>query len=264
MAPDCSDTSDDEEESTTSISSGQRSGLGGLDSSLGSAVAPGDDEVPRILALLASVLERLIARNEQYMRGSSNRGSSSGKYLGIATARGAKNVFSARSCSSPGMVFSGLKAPSISIEKYLERIFKYTNCSPACFVVGYVYIDRLSHKHPDLPITPLNVHRLLVTSVMTASKILDDVHFNNAFFARVGGISTSEVNKLELEFLFRLDFRLTVTVQEFESYCSYLDREARLPSARPDHHHRSGFPAFESPRSNPKPPLVFSLFQWKP
>ncbi|KAH7576785.1 hypothetical protein JRO89_XS01G0148700 [Xanthoceras sorbifolium] len=43
----------------------------------------------------------------------------------------------------------GVRAPSISIPKYLERIYKYTNCSPSCFVVGYVYIDRLSHRHPD-------------------------------------------------------------------------------------------------------------------
>ncbi|KAL5865112.1 hypothetical protein ACOSQ3_002626 [Xanthoceras sorbifolium] len=45
--------------------------------------------------------------------------------------------------------FHGVRAPSISIPKYLERIYKYTNCSPSCFVVGYVYIDRLSHRHPD-------------------------------------------------------------------------------------------------------------------
>jgi len=71
--------------------------------------------------------------------------------------------------------FHGVRAPSISIPKYLERIYKYTSCSPSCFVVGYVYIDRLIHKHPDSLVVSLNVHRLLVTSVMVASKMLDDV-----------------------------------------------------------------------------------------
>lgn len=70
--------------------------------------------------------------------------------------------------------FHGVRAPSISIPKYLERIYKYTNCSPSCFVVGYVYIDRLTHMHPDSLVLSLNVHRLLVTSVMVASKMLDD------------------------------------------------------------------------------------------
>lgn len=72
-------------------------------------------------------------------------------------------------------VFHGVRAPAISIPKYLERIYKYTNCSPSCFVVGYVYVDRLSHKHPDSLVVSLNIHRLLVTCVMVASKIIDDV-----------------------------------------------------------------------------------------
>ncbi len=50
-------------------------------------------------------------------------------------------------------------------------------------------------------------------------------HFNNAFFARVGGVSVVELNRLELEFLFRLDFRLSVTTSVFESYCSHLEKE---------------------------------------
>lgn len=71
--------------------------------------------------------------------------------------------------------FHGVRAPSITIPNYIERIYNYTNCSPSCFVVGYVYIDRLVHKYPDSLVVSLNVHRLLVTSVMVASKILDDV-----------------------------------------------------------------------------------------
>lgn len=50
-------------------------------------------------------------------------------------------------------------------------------------------------------------------------------HFNNAFFARVGGVSVVELNRLELEFLFRLDFRLSVTTSVFESYCTHLEKE---------------------------------------
>lgn len=72
-------------------------------------------------------------------------------------------------------VFHGVRAPNISILKYIERIYKYTNCSPSCFVVGYVYIDRLLHKYPQSLVVSLNVHRLLVTAVMVAAKMLDDV-----------------------------------------------------------------------------------------
>ena len=36
------------------------------------------------------------------------------------------------------------------------------------------------------------------------------------------------MNALELDFLFRLNFRLHVTVSVFESYCSHLEREVAL------------------------------------
>ncbi|KAL7000178.1 hypothetical protein U1Q18_001326 [Sarracenia purpurea var. burkii] len=53
-------------------------------------------------------------------------------------------------------------------------------------------------------------------------------HYNNAFYARVGGISNAELNKLELELLFLLDFRVTVGSRVFESYCLFLEREMMM------------------------------------
>lgn len=57
-------------------------------------------------------------------------------------------------------------------------------------------------------------------------------HFNNAFYARVGGITNSELNNLEIDFLFRLDFRLQVTSNMFEGYCTHLEREMMLAGQR--------------------------------
>lgn len=123
---------------------------------------------PRVLTILSYVLEKLVARNDQLlMLGrhivAEDNGLMSNGEGGLKRILG-KN-FNA---------FHGVRAPNISIPKYLERLYKYTNCSPSCFVVGYVYIDRLGHKYPDSLLVSLNVHRLLVTSVMVASKMLDD------------------------------------------------------------------------------------------
>lgn len=52
--------------------------------------------------------------------------------------------------------------------------------------------------------------------------------YNNAYFAKVGGISTMEMNYMEREFLFGLNFRLNVTPTEYHSYCTYLQREMCL------------------------------------
>lgn len=100
--------------------------------------------------------------------------------------------------------------------------------APSCFVVAYAYIDRLIQQQPHLRITSLNVHRILITSVLVAAKFLDDMYYDNAYYAKIGGITTREMNTLEWEFLFLLDFRLQVTVSVFESYCSHLEREVAL------------------------------------
>jgi len=116
--------------------------------------------LPRVLFVLSSMLEKLVARNEKLVDVLNQQ--QNGLICGSVRLGNSLNTF------------HGVRAPSISIPKYLERIYKYTNCSPSCFVVGYVYIDRLTHRHPDSLVTSLNVHRLLVTSVMVASKMLDD------------------------------------------------------------------------------------------
>ncbi|KAL5972800.1 Cyclin-U1-1 [Asimina triloba] len=166
-------------------------------------ISPADGSTsPRVLTVLSSVLERLVTRNDQLVSES----------VVLESSKGLS-------------VFHGVRAPSISISKYLERIYKYTSCSPSCFIVGFIYIDRLAHRHPDSLVLSLNVHRLIVTSVMVASKVLDDVHYNNAFFARVGGVSNAELNRLELELLFMLDFGVMVSARVFESYCLHLEKE---------------------------------------
>ncbi|KAL5082049.1 hypothetical protein RYX36_010470, partial [Vicia faba] len=50
-------------------------------------------------------------------------------------------------------------------------------------------------------------------------------HYNNAVYARVGGVSNAELNKLELELLFLLDFKVVVSSRVFESYCLHLEKE---------------------------------------
>ncbi|XP_059625297.1 cyclin-U4-1-like [Cornus florida] len=127
-------------------------------------------------------------------------------------------------------VFHGLTRPTISIQSYLERIFKYAHCSPSCFIVAYVYLDRFVQRQPLLPINSFNVHRLLITSVLISAKFMDDMYYNNAYYAKVGGISTKEMNLLEVELLFGLGFHLNVTPTTFHTYSSFLQTHIFLRS----------------------------------
>lgn len=154
---------------------------------------------PRVLSLLSTILDKTVEENEKMLETSEAKD-------GIT-------------------VFHGTRAPSLSIQQYIDRIFRYSNCSPSCFIIAHIYMDRFIHR-TNICLTSLNIHRLLITSVMVAAKFMDDAFFNNAYYAKVGGVSTKELNKLEMKFLFEVDFQLHVTVQTFKKYCSALKREA--------------------------------------
>lgn len=68
----------------------------------------------------------------------------------------------------------------------------------------------------------------------TITLVSSDRFFNNAYYARVGGISTRELNRLEMKLLFSLEFRLHVNVSTFQSYCSLMQKEgSELQIERP-------------------------------
>eukprot|EP00914_Ancora_sagittata_P007210 GHVO01014268.1.p1 GENE.GHVO01014268.1~~GHVO01014268.1.p1 ORF type:complete len:500 (-),score=40.78 GHVO01014268.1:198-1697(-) len=114
--------------------------------------------------------------------------------------------------------FHAIKAPDISIRDYLERIHKYFACSNECFVLSLIYIDRIIKLHDRFTICLLNIHRLMITSVMLATKFFDDVYYSNAFYARVGGVKTREINSLESHFLSLINYQLFVSPQEYDKY----------------------------------------------
>ncbi|KAJ6681357.1 CYCLIN [Salix koriyanagi] len=147
---------------------------------------------PRVLRLLSSLLDKSVQKNEMLLETT--------QIKDVAT------------------IFHGLRPPTVSIRDYVDRIFKYSGCSPSCFVVAHIYMDRFLQQ-TDIRLTALNVHRLLITSVMIAAKFVDDAFFNNAYYAKVGGVSTEELNRLEMKFLFSIDFRLQVNVNTFGNYC---------------------------------------------
>ncbi|KAF9959679.1 hypothetical protein BGZ72_009035 [Mortierella alpina] len=69
-----------------------------------------------------------------------------------------------------------------------------------------------------LIINSFNIHRLLITSILVACKFSSDVFYPNVRYARVGGLPLSELNQLELEFLFLSQFELNTTEPELQTY----------------------------------------------
>jgi len=113
--------------------------------------------------------------------------------------------------------FDGERLPEIDVKSYLTRIVNHVSCSKNCFLVAMIYLDRLIAKR-DFVISVRNIHRLLIASVIVATKLFEDTIYNNVHYAYVGGIPLPELNRLELELLILLDFDLHVTETVFDSY----------------------------------------------
>ena len=89
-----------------------------------------------------------------------------------------------------------------------------------------IYIDRLIQANNFL-LTDLNVHRVAITSILLAAKFFDDAYYNNAYYAKVGGVLISEMNRLEVEFLFRINFSLHVSPDLYNKYHEELSAHAQ-------------------------------------
>ena len=104
--------------------------------------------------------------------------------------------------------FHSRSPPRISVQDYLQRLTTHATLSPPILLSMVYYIDRLCTLYPAFTVSSLTIHRFLIASATVASKGLSDSFWTNKTYARVGGITMTELALLELEFLFRVEWRI--------------------------------------------------------
>lgn len=112
----------------------------------------GAEDMPRVVAALAGILERVANRNDA---------AAAAEFSAVA----------------PASAFRATTKPGISVRAYMARIARFAGCSPACYVVAYVYLDRFLRRgrRLALAVDSYSVHRLLITAVLAAVKFMDDM-----------------------------------------------------------------------------------------
>ncbi|KAJ3170841.1 hypothetical protein HK101_011323 [Irineochytrium annulatum] len=127
--------------------------------------------------------------------------------------------------------FHSKSPPGIGIHDYLARIVKYSRLEPVCLLILLIYVDRACERRKSFVITSLTIHRFIITALTLASKSQSDYFLSASASAKIGGISTEELNCLELELLFLLDWDLHVTAAKVQDYYSSLVRQRLLTRA---------------------------------
>mmetsp|Transcript_10852 Transcript_10852/g.19627 ORF Transcript_10852/g.19627 Transcript_10852/m.19627 type:complete len:277 (-) Transcript_10852:1321-2151(-) len=123
-------------------------------------------------------------------------------------------------------MFHAYRPPSISTSNYLKRLHTYSFCSPTCLVSAFYLLERLAKKDKKYAITTLNVHRLLLVTLLISVKFLEDMSYDSLHFSNVGGIHVKELNRLELETLRELDFNVNISLEDFNRFEDSLLEEA--------------------------------------
>ncbi|OTA05438.1 hypothetical protein A9Z42_0061080 [Trichoderma parareesei] len=121
--------------------------------------------------------------------------------------------------SSGGLTrFHSRTPPGISVRDYLHRLARHATLIPPLLLAMVYYIDRLCALYPEFTINTLTVHRFLITAATVAAKGLSDSFWNNTTYARVGGVRVAELRLLELEFLYRVDWRIVPNPEILVAY----------------------------------------------
>ncbi|OUM52488.1 hypothetical protein BVG19_g1685 [[Candida] boidinii] len=133
--------------------------------------------------------------------------------------------------------------PSLPVEKYLNRINQFISSSASVYITASMYLFNIAFnlksgiksyykddsknydkkdkyllinplKSPEsiirmIPIEDLNIFRLILTSIRISSKLIEDKNYKQNYYCKITGLqNTNELFKLELIFLFIIDFNL--------------------------------------------------------
>lgn len=124
--------------------------------------------------------------------------------------------------------FDSAEVPDITLSTYLRRLYKRFGCSDSVFVCALALLDRLldgsalPYADQQLRLTECNVHRLLLSCLLLAAKSNEDEVRSNLEYARAGGLSLRELNRLEKRTMQLLNYRLLVNREEYELYLGHL------------------------------------------
>lgn len=89
----------------------------------------------------------------------------------------------------------------------------YSDCFSSLGQLGVVG-DSLVYPEPN----SYTIHRLILTSLIIASKYHDDLYCSNTYYGKVGGVHPDELNALELAFLKLLKWQTYIKPEEYEAY----------------------------------------------
>ena len=100
--------------------------------------------------------------------------------------------------------------PGFTFESYAHRLKTHFQCSDAAIILGMIYVTKVVDSM-SISLTQRNVHRVYLVCLLIACKFIEDHFYTNTYYAKSGGVSLDEMNRLEVQTLKQLDWNFCVS-----------------------------------------------------
>ena len=108
--------------------------------------------------------------------------------------------------------------------KFFKGIYNTAQCSEECTIVSLAYMERVIAN--GLYLTASNWRPLIMTSVLVASKVWDDLSMVNEDFSIFSPFELKRINGWEALFLSTLNYNVRVSASQYAKYYFELREDA--------------------------------------
>eukprot|EP01064_Diplonema_japonicum_P013875 TRINITY_DN2140_c0_g1_i1.p1 TRINITY_DN2140_c0_g1~~TRINITY_DN2140_c0_g1_i1.p1 ORF type:complete len:151 (+),score=31.80 TRINITY_DN2140_c0_g1_i1:56-508(+) len=118
--------------------------------------------------------------------------------------------------------YDAAAVPQIAVVDLIKRWVKYSKGPKEAVVLAAILINRAIEG--GLVIRSLSVHRVLLSALVVSTKFQADQVYSNSYYAKIGGVSHPELNRLEATFLTNVDWAVFVSGEEYTQTVSALKK----------------------------------------
>ncbi|KAI7869033.1 cyclin-domain-containing protein [Spinellus fusiger] len=111
-----------------------------------------------------------------------------------------------------------------TFKRFVLQVLTATRLTESVVYLAMKFIAILLHSNPTIQGDEGSEYRLLIVALMLSNKFLDDITFTNKTWAEVSGMKLQDLNVMEAEFLYALDYNLFVRDTEYSQWKIILDQ----------------------------------------
>lgn len=119
--------------------------------------------------------------------------------------------------SSDQGVFELTCSHNITLRNFIKRVYKFSYTSDVILISSIILMDRLN-MNSNISINRKTVHGIFAMSFLSAAKMYEDTTLTNLEFGNVFGIKLHNLNKMEISYLFNINFNLNIDPYEIKEY----------------------------------------------